>query len=104
VTNPVDETVATLALVDSQVAWFVTVWVVPFESVAVAVNCAESPGFADVEGAVTVTTVTVGVSVGFVGVLDPPPPPHATKVAAKATATANAPRTLPIVALKTGAY
>ena len=54
------------------------VWVVLFDITAVAVNWAESPGFAVDAGAVTVTDVTVGdggVGVGVVGVdVDPAPP------------------------------
>src|SRR4051812_29422532 len=52
------------------------VCVVLFDITAVAVNCDESPGLADEEGAVTVIDVTVGAAgvVGVVGVLAPPPP------------------------------
>lgn len=48
----------------------VTVCVVALDMTAAAVNCEESPGLADVAGAVTITDVTVGVLfVGDVGVV-----------------------------------
>jgi hypothetical protein len=71
VTMPVEDTVATPTLEDSQVAWFVTVCVLLFDMTAVAVNCDVSPGFAEEAGAVTVTEVTVGAA-GVLGVVGVP--------------------------------
>jgi hypothetical protein len=48
-------------------------WDVPFESVAVAVNCADSPAFAAASSPVTLTLETVGA--GGLGVVGEPPPP-----------------------------
>jgi len=43
VTTPVPETVAAPVFDEDQLAWLVTSWVVPLESVAVAVNCDVEP-------------------------------------------------------------
>jgi hypothetical protein len=73
VTMPLDPTVATDVFDDCQVAWEVTSWVVLFESVAVAVNCAVRAAagpdpVTDAEG-----TVGVGVEPGP-DVVDEPRP------------------------------
>ena len=80
VTTPVEDTVATAAFDDCHVAWLVTFCVVPFDRLAVAVNCAVAP----TAGAdpVTATDETVGDAdgEGAVGCEDvevPPLPPHA---------------------------
>ena len=85
VTNPVADTVASDVFEDCQFAWLVTVCVVLFDMTAVAVNCEESPGFAEEMDAVTVTELTVGVAVvGAVGVEAPLLPPQLTSVSATA--------------------
>ena len=58
VTSPALFTVATLAFEDAQVACDVTVCVVLFDSVAVAVNCDVAPRFGAFP--LTLTVVTVG--------------------------------------------
>lgn len=88
VTIPEAETAARVPLEDCQLAWLVTVCVVLLDITAVAVNCAESPGFAMEDGPVTVTDVTVGVGLGVVGVcvlLVPPLPPQLPKITITAT-------------------
>jgi len=60
-TTPVDDTVALAEFDDDQVARLVTSCVVPFASVAVAVNCDDAP----IGGGVPLT-VTVEIDVGDV--------------------------------------
>jgi len=70
-TSPADTPVATPALFtvaiavfdDCHVAWLVTFWVAPVESVAVAVSCAVNP----IVGASPVTATDVTDPVGVVG-------------------------------------
>jgi hypothetical protein len=81
VTRPWPLTVATTVLSDCHVAVAVLSSVVPFESVAIAVNYAVAPRSVNVDVPLTVTPVTVGAAggivvvgvtggVGVVGVLD----------------------------------
>jgi hypothetical protein len=92
VTIPALFTVATFAFDDAHVATDVTVCVVLFDSVAVAVNCAVEPTL----GWVPVTAMAVTVGVVFVGVVggevepDVGPLPHAHAVIASAAAVIDA--------------
>src|SRR2546428_8948709 len=63
VTMPALFTVAIAVLDDCHVAWLVTFWVAPVESVAVAVSCAVNPTV----GASPVTATDVIDAVGVVG-------------------------------------
>jgi hypothetical protein len=60
-TRPVDDTVATAAFDDDQVADVVTSWVVPLPSVATALNCADTPTLGTAPETVTVETVVAEV-------------------------------------------
>jgi hypothetical protein len=77
VTTPLPDTVAAAVFDDDQLAWLVTSWVVPLESVAVAVNCEVAPT-AGVAPA-TVTDVTE-----LAAVLESP---HAAAIPASPTTT-----------------
>lgn len=61
---PAAFTVASDVFDDCHVAWLVTFCVVPFDMVAVAVNCEVNPTF----GAVPATAIEETVAVGVVGV------------------------------------
>jgi hypothetical protein len=67
VTTPALFTVAIAVFDDCHVAWLVTFWVAPVESVAVAVSCAVNPTV----GASPVTATDVTDVVGVVGVEEP---------------------------------
>jgi hypothetical protein len=80
-TTPALLTVATPSAEDCQVAWLVTDCVVPFESVAVAVNCALPPMLGvepliATEETVGAAGVVLAVVEGAAGVLLLPPHDH----------------------------
>src|SRR5437773_4024427 len=94
VTSPPGVTAATDPFEDCQPARFVTVWLVPFDRLAVAENCAVLP--MDGASPVTVTAVRVGAAVGAgvgVGAVTdagvPLLPPHAHRPTASKPALAN---------------
>src|SRR5712692_7992411 len=85
VTTPALFTVAIAVFDDCHVAWLVTFWVAPVESVAVAVSCAVNP----IVGARPVTPTDMTDAVGVVGVVVEEPPllrVHAAIVTAATTA------------------
>jgi len=88
------KTVATDGFVDVQEACLVTSWFVPFEKVAVAENCEDSPGLATELKLVTVTPVTVDVDGDGPGGEDrlSLPPPQLTRATAQ-TKAVNRPTT-----------
>jgi hypothetical protein len=88
VTSPPPETDAMAASVDCHAVWAVTSCVEPFESDAVAVNCAVSVGISEPADPAICRDVTVVVGVGVVGGAaedaEPPLPPQLTSTAATA--------------------
>lgn len=86
VTRPELDTVATAVFDDCQLACDVTLCVVPFDNVAVAVNCAVAPTVGTVPATESDATVGAGVGVDTVG-----EPPQAPMMAPTSTVSPKTP-------------